>query len=56
MLRKENEFMRGEVFKERRESETLRRRLEFCNIKSEIMFREMLKRIETLENETFTVV
>lgn len=51
MLRKENEFVRVEGQKSRKDLELQRRQIEVANIKHEMIFRELVKRIETLENE-----
>ena len=51
MMRKENEFLRAERGKERRDAEILRRQLEVAHVKQEMVFRQMLSRITALEEE-----
>jgi hypothetical protein len=46
MLRKEAEYLRGEVAKERREGEMLRRQVEMSNMKCDLIFQEMLRHLE----------
>ena len=46
MLKKETEFLRTEIAKERRESEIVRKRLEMSNMKCDLIFQEMFKQIE----------
>jgi len=46
MLKKETEFLRIEIAKERRDSEILRKRLEMSNMKCDLIFQEMFRQIE----------
>ena len=46
MLRKENDFLRGEVLKERKEGDSAKRQAEILGVKHEIVMKEMIKRIE----------
>lgn len=43
MMRKEAEFHRAEIAKERKESELLRRQLEVAHMKCEVVYGQMLK-------------
>ena len=46
MLKKEAEFLRGEVAKERRDAEIMRKRLEMSNMRCDLIFQEMFRQIE----------
>lgn len=56
MLRKENDFMRTEVIKERRDLEQAKRQVEIAHVKQEILLKEMVKRIDQLENDNMTLL
>jgi hypothetical protein len=56
LLRKENDYLRSEVGKSRKESEKLRRQVEIVNVKNDIIVKEMVKRIEEIERQSNTVV
>jgi hypothetical protein len=51
MMRKENEFLRAERSKERRDADILRRQLEMAHVKQEVLLRQMLQRVSSLEDE-----
>lgn len=49
MLRKEAEYLRGEVTKERKDGDMLRRQVEMSNMKCDLIFQEMLRHVEQSE-------
>lgn len=55
MMKKENDFLRAEVGKERREGDMARRQIEVLGAKHELVMREMIRRIEYLQSESLTL-
>jgi hypothetical protein len=56
MLKKETDFLRSELAKERREQEITRKQLEMANMRCDLIFQEMLKHIEDNERAAQTMI
>jgi hypothetical protein len=46
MLRKENDFLRSELSKERRETEKFRKHTEIANIRCDMVYQEMVRELK----------
>ena len=51
MMKKENDFLRIDRNKDKRDFEIVKRQLEMASVKQEIIFKAMLAKVEDLEEE-----